>query len=120
MQCQGERGGTHGHSSTVALATVFSRPDTERYHKGKMERLLAAPDQRIPQLPCEQDSTSRDAYDQRRKKSAWRATGSAFWLSAANWRSLSGVKSRANCTFSSNWPIVSQPMITVLTGCEST
>ena len=54
----------------------------------------------------------------KRKNSDCFATGAANWLSAAIWDGESGVKSRAICTFCSNWAILSQPTITVLTGCD--
>jgi len=54
-----------------------------------------------------------------RKNSACLETGSDRAASDAIWCSLSGVNSRASCTFSSSCAIESQPMITVLTGCES-
>src|SRR5580658_4426898 len=47
------------------------------------------------------------------------ATGSASALSDAICVCERGVNSRAICTFSSSWAMLSQPTITVLTGCES-
>ena len=54
-----------------------------------------------------------------RKNNACLETGSDRAAIDAIWCSLSGVNSRANCTFSSSCAIESQPIITVLTGCES-
>jgi len=50
------------------------------------------------------------------KNNACFAMGSVRPVRAAIWVVLSGVKSRASCTFSSSCAIESHPMITVLTG----
>jgi hypothetical protein len=57
---------------------------------------------------------------QRRKKRAWRLTGSVRVVISAIWVALIGVNARASCTSSSTCATVSQPTITVLTGSEST
>src|ERR1039458_4003434 len=50
------------------------------------------------------------------KKSPCLAIGSVRPVRPAIWASLSGVKSRASCTFCSSWAMESHPMMTVLTG----